>query len=50
MTKALIHLKGISSRIVAPFQQLIKVANLDLEQGAFYVINLSNNLISCLKM
>jgi hypothetical protein len=35
--------KGISSRIVAPFQQLIKVANLDLEQGAFYVINLSNN-------
>lgn len=35
--------KGISSRIVAPFQQLIKVANLDLEQGTFYVINLSNN-------
>ncbi len=37
--------KGISSRIVAPFQQIISVANLDLEQGTFYVINLTNNKI-----
>jgi hypothetical protein len=35
--------KGISSRIVAPFQQIISVANLDLEKGTFYVINLKNN-------
>jgi hypothetical protein len=43
MTKALIHLKGISSRIVAPFQQLIKVVEFRFRASAFYVINLSNN-------
>ena len=35
--------KGISSRIVAPFQQIIKVTNVDLEKGSFYVINLTNS-------
>lgn len=41
--KSINSTKGISSRIVAPFQQIIKVANIDLDKGSFYVINLTNS-------
>ncbi|CAM3989659.1 hypothetical protein FLAN108750_03365 [Flavobacterium antarcticum] len=35
--------KSVGSRVVKPFQQLIKVADINLEQGNFSIINLKNN-------
>lgn len=35
--------KSISSRVVAPFRKMIKVNNVNLEKGSFFVVNLTNN-------
>ena len=34
---------NIGSQVVAPFQQLIKVADINLEQGTFSIVNIKNN-------
>lgn len=35
--------KNISSQVVAPFQKIIKVDDINLEQGSFFIVNLKNN-------
>lgn len=35
--------KSIGSRIVAPFQKIITVEDVDLDQGSIFIINLKNN-------
>ena len=35
--------KNINSRVVEPFQKLIKVQNVNLEQGSFLILNIKNN-------
>ena len=35
--------KSIGSKVVKPFQQIIKVDNINLEQGRFFIINLEHN-------
>jgi hypothetical protein len=41
--KAVNSTKNLSAQIVAPFQKLIKVDDINLEQGAFFIVNLKNN-------
>ena len=35
--------KNISSQVVAPFEQIIKVSNVNLDQGSFFIVHLKNN-------
>jgi hypothetical protein len=35
--------KNVSSKIVAPFEQIIKVANVNIEDGNFSIVNIKNN-------
>lgn len=35
--------KNIGSQVVAPFQQIIKVEDVNLENGSFFILNLKNN-------
>lgn len=35
--------KSIGSKVVKPFQQIIKVDDINLEQGRFFIVNLENN-------
>lgn len=35
--------KNISSQVVAPFQKIIKVDDINLEQGSFFIVDLKNN-------
>jgi hypothetical protein len=35
--------KNLSSKIVAPFEQIIKVANVNIENGNFSIVNTKNN-------
>jgi len=35
--------KNVSSKIVAPFEQIIKVANVNIENGDFSIVNIKNN-------
>ncbi|SHG90260.1 hypothetical protein SAMN05444372_111118 [Flavobacterium micromati] len=35
--------KNLSSKIVAPFEQIIKVANVNIENGNFSIVNIKNN-------
>ncbi|HTO17300.1 MAG TPA: hypothetical protein VLZ83_16160 [Edaphocola sp.] len=35
--------KNISSQVVAPFQKIIKVANINLEEGNLFIVNIKNN-------
>lgn len=35
--------KNIGSQVVAPFQQIIKVDDINLEKGNFFILNLKNN-------
>lgn len=35
--------KNISSKVVAPFQKIIKVDDINLENGSFFIVNIKNN-------
>ena len=35
--------KNISSQVVAPFEKIIKVSDINLENGSFFIVNIKNN-------
>jgi hypothetical protein len=41
--KAIQSAKGLGSNVVKPFQQVIKVDDINLEKGSFYIINIVDN-------